>query len=140
MLITKRRRSRRSHNCGIEMAGCFRESLCTFIVIQTLLVKSQKAGPYIQVYPRLNETDERAPIYFALMLSFGGDYVSVGALPGVQIALDYINSEPSLLPGYTLHYTLTDSQVSRHRLKNTVCMDTRAAFGILEVKFLQDQV
>jgi gamma-aminobutyric acid type B receptor len=47
------------------------------------------------------------------MLSFGGDYTSIGALPGVQIALDYINNEPSILPGYSLHYTLTDSQCSR---------------------------
>ena len=66
---------------------------------------------YLQVYPPVNDTDDLTDIYFALMLSFGGDYVSIGALPGVQIALDYINSEPSILPGYSLHYTLTDSQV-----------------------------
>ena len=67
--------------------------------------------PYLQVYPPVNETDVRMPLHFALTLSFGGDFASVGALPGVQIALDYINSQPSILPGYTLHYTLTDSQV-----------------------------
>ena len=66
---------------------------------------------YLQLYPPVDETDERTPLYFALTLSFGGSYKSIGALPGVQIALDYINSEPSILPGYTLHYTLTDSQV-----------------------------
>ncbi|CAI8012114.1 Gamma-aminobutyric acid type B receptor subunit 1 [Geodia barretti] len=68
---------------------------------------------YLQVYPPVNDTDDLTDIYFALMLSFGGDYVSIGALPGVQIALDYINSEPSILPGYSLHYTLTDSQCNR---------------------------
>ena len=67
-----------------------------------------------QIYPPVNDTDGRTPLYFAVVLSFGGSsYKSVGALPGIQIALDYINSEPSILPGYSLHYTLTDSQV-RH--------------------------
>ena len=68
-------------------------------------------GPYLQVYPPVNTSDDRIKLHFALMLSFGGDYTSIGALPGVQIALDYINSQPSILPGYSLHYTLTDSQV-----------------------------
>ena len=45
------------------------------------------------------------------MLSFGGGFASVAAVPGVQIALDLINANPNLLPGYTLHYSLSDSQV-----------------------------
>ena len=78
----------------------------------TLAQESQE--PYHQIYPPVNDTDGRTPLYFAVVLSFGGSsYKSVGALPGIQIALDYINSEPSILPGYSLHYTLTDSQV-RH--------------------------
>ena len=32
-------------------------------------------------------------------------------IAGVQAALDEINSRDDLLPGYTLHYTLTDSKV-----------------------------
>ena len=71
----------------------------------------QEELQYLQEYPRVNHSDGRKPLYFALMLSRGGDYTSIGALPGVQIALDYINSQPSILPEYTLHYTLTDSQV-----------------------------
>jgi gamma-aminobutyric acid type B receptor len=77
----------------------------------TLALESQ--DPYLQIYPPVNETDGRTPLYFALVLSFGGSYKSIGALPGVQIALDYINSERSILPGYSLHYTLTDSQCDR---------------------------
>ena len=78
------------------------------------VVKSQEDSPYLQVYPNSvsNGTDGRTPLYFAVMLSFGGAVKSIGALPGVQIALDYINSESSILPGYTLHYALTDSQVN----------------------------
>ena len=74
-------------------------------------VLSPQMWPYLQVYPPVNETDGRTPIFFALVLSFGGDFTSIGALPGIQIALDYINDESSILPGYSLHYTLTDSQV-----------------------------
>ena len=95
----------------------FWEALLLVIVVQPMAIESQ--GRYIQIYPPVNETDGRTPLYFALVLSFGGDVVvSKAALPGVQIALDYINSEPSILPGYSLHYTLTDSQVplSMHQL------------------------
>ena len=84
------------------------------IVLHQFAVASQ--WPYLQVYPPINETDGRTPLYFALVLSFGGDYKSIGVLPGVQIALDYINSQPSILPGYSLHYTLTDSQVLHVRI------------------------
>ena len=52
------------------------------------------------------------PLYFGLMLSLSGDHQSTGALAGVQAALDDINRRDDLLPGYSLHYTLTDSQVS----------------------------
>ena len=51
------------------------------------------------------------PLYFGLMLSLSGDQQSTGALAGIQAALDYINSRDDLLPGYSLHYTLTDSEV-----------------------------
>ena len=67
--------------------------------------------PYHQVYPPVNESDGLTPLYFAVTLSFGWPLASVAALPGVQIALDYINSQPDILPGYSLHYTLTDSRV-----------------------------
>ena len=71
---------------------------------------------YLQVYPGFDPSGETSvpglkSLYFALMMSFGGDYRSSGAIPGVQAALDQINSDPTLLPGYQLHYTLTDSQV-----------------------------
>ena len=79
---------------------------------QSLVVSSPY---YLQVYPGVDPSGETSvgikSLYFALMMSFGGDYRSSGAIPGVQVALDQINSDPTLLPGYQLHYTLTDSQV-----------------------------
>ena len=88
--------------------------LSVTLIQAAVLIKSQEEEPpYLQVYP--SEIDDRTPLHFAVMLSFGGAFTSIGSLPGVQIALDYINSEPSILPGYSLHYTLTDSQVSPER-------------------------
>ena len=66
---------------------------------------------YLHIYPPVHENDTRTPLYFALLQSFGGQYNGSGAVAGLQVALDGINSDPTLLPGYTLHYTLTDTQV-----------------------------
>ena len=52
------------------------------------------------------------PLYIGLMQSFGGTYDSSGSIPGVELALDTINRDETLLPGYTLHYVLRDSFVS----------------------------
>ena len=51
------------------------------------------------------------PLVFGLIMSFGGNIDSSGAVPGVRVALDRINNDTSLLPGYTLHYALSDSRV-----------------------------
>ena len=68
---------------------------------------------YLQSYPPIYENDTRTPLYFALLQSFGGQYNGSGSVAGLQVALDRINNDPNILPGYTLHYTLTDTQV-RH--------------------------
>ena len=83
---------------------------------ESLVDSSPPPWPYyLQVYPGTDPSGETSvgikSLYFALMMSFGGDYRSSGTIPGVQVALDQINSDPTLLPGYQLHYTLTDSQV-----------------------------
>lgn len=70
----------------------------------------------LQVYPPVPlddggaGQDGRIPLYVALMQSFGGGYTSAGVIPGIQVALDEINNR-SVLPGYSLHYYLTDTQV-----------------------------
>ena len=68
---------------------------------------------YLHTYPPYDETDSRTPLTFALLQSFGGSFNSSGGVASVQVALDVINDNPGLLPGYTLHYTLTDTQVKR---------------------------
>lgn len=82
-------------------------------------------SPYMHIYPPTDTTldqqscspdsvlNKTCPLYVALLMSFGGSYISSGVIPDVQVALDQINSDPTILPGYSLHYTLMDSQVSK---------------------------
>ena len=62
-------------------------------------------------YPPLNGSHPLKPLVFGLIMSFGGNFNSSAAIPGVRVALDRINSDTTLLPGYSLHYALSDSQV-----------------------------
>ena len=90
---------------------------------------SYNVGPYKHVYPPTNlSIDQLActpnpalnrtcPLFFALIMSFGGAHSNSGVVPGIQVALDHINARTDLLPGYTLHYTLQDSQVSKKNFK-----------------------
>ena len=94
------------------------------VMIQLVLVSvgsSNNFGPYKQVYPEADLKQDpkncsvsdngTCPLYVALMMSFGGDYVSSGVIPGIQVAIDEINNDPSMLPGYSLHYTLMATRV-----------------------------
>ena len=65
-------------------------------------------------YPKLppSGTNATSPLVFGLIMSFGGNSDSSGAVPGVRVALDRINKDTKLLPGYSLHYALSDSQVA----------------------------
>ena len=66
----------------------------------------------VSVYPSVHRS-VALPLYFGLMVSpvSNNDYVN-STVTAVQIALDSINDNPNLLRGYSLHYTLTTSQVT----------------------------
>lgn len=82
-----------------------------------IIARSSTCSGYIETYPPPSTTaNGSTPLYFSLITSFGAAFNSSGTVPGVQVALDAINSDPSLLPGYSLHYTLTDSQVTCREL------------------------
>ena len=72
---------------------------------------------YLEVYPDPTKPEvlrERTPLYFALIQSLGGplsQFDGSGSIAGVKVALDRINNDTTLLPGYTLHYTFADSKV-----------------------------
>ena len=91
--------------------------VCMMLLIIAKFRKTEES-PYVDIYPKLTEHslnfnagNHSVLLYFGLMLSLSGDDESSGALAGIQAALDEINSRDDLLPGYTLHYTLTDSKV-----------------------------
>ena len=92
-----------------------------FSLVVTVLVilnsRKLEASACLDVYPNVTKaesTNSTFPLYFGLMLSQGGDQQSTGALNGVKAALDEINSNDILPPGYSLHYTLTNSEVKFH--------------------------
>ena len=94
-----------------------RSTLLYLLVLATAITNSEshQFSPYLDVYPSTNSIKNASvPLYFGLMLALNGDHqrLSSGALAGVRAALDEINSRDDLfLPGYSLHYTLTDSKV-----------------------------
>ena len=95
-------------------------SLLLFLVLQLCLAQGNdpfNINDYIDVYPDPTDPEVlqgRTPLFFSMIPSLGGTLVQFdgsGGVAGVQVALDWINNDTSLLPGYTLHYTLTDSEV-----------------------------
>ena len=51
-------------------------------------------------------------LFFSFITSNSGPFASGGSRPAIDIALEQIAANGSLLPGYSLQYTLQDSQVS----------------------------
>ena len=92
----------------LQPFSCVGQSVCTVTDPESVPLCD---GDVMQVYP--NVTDEKIPLYFAFMQSFSGGYISSGGIAGVLVALDEINDESrsSILPGYSLHYTLSDNAV-----------------------------
>ena len=85
------------------------------IVSSSVLCSAQsEQSLYKEVYPPVNlngSTDLSSHLFFALVQSFGAQFNGSGNIAGIKVALDRINNSTDILPGYTLHYTLTDSQV-----------------------------
>ncbi len=103
------------------------QTLASYIIFKAVICQerpnSYDVGPYKHVYPPINLSIDQSscvpdmslnitcPLFIQLMMSFEGAFVASGVIPGIQVALDQINASPDLLPGYSLHYTLLDSQV-----------------------------
>ena len=83
--------------------------------VMVLLVSLRASGaPSLEEvrYPPVDESDGRTPLYFSLIQSFSGQYISAYSLVGLELALDLINNDTALIPGYSLHYVFTDAPVS----------------------------
>ena len=113
---------------------------CLLQICPATTQSPQYLGPYREIYPYTDITQDQqsclpdpatnhtCPLYVAVMLSFGGDFISSGVIPAVQLALNQINSDPSMLPGYSLHYTLTDTQVSLYPEKGVTWSNVVALY------------
>ena len=83
----------------------------------------QSNSSYLEIYPPDDQLDGTKSIYFGLILSFPeSQFDSFGAVAGVRVALDRINSDPYLLQNYTLHYTLSDSKVHIYVYTVMLCL------------------
>ncbi len=86
----------------------------TSSVITLILLSGISSAQYPRIYPNVTE-DGTKHLNFGLMqiLTLSGFDIDISAIyvPGVEVALDQINSDPMMLPSYTLHYTSVDSQV-----------------------------
>ena len=107
----------------------------------TTIVIRLATSANLDIYPKQTEAVFNnvtlSPLYFGLMLSLSGHHQSTGALAGVQAALDDINSRDDLLPGYSLHYTLTDSQVANSWYLYINYMSTYTKPSFINVPHLQ---
>lgn len=83
----------------------------TMIQVSMLQGISPSGGPRYQIVYPDDSGNDSTHIYFGLIVSFGKEINSSGIVAGVRLALDWINRDPYLLPNYTLHYVLSDSQV-----------------------------
>ena len=91
---------------------------------------------YLEVYPDPTDPEVlrgRKPLHFALIQSLQGQVNGSGIVAGVKVALDRINNDSSLLPGYTLHYTFTDSMVSYYACIVTCSNNERHALELSEL-------
>ena len=63
-------------------------------------------GPYDDIYPFIDVTHDQqgcsviknktCPLYISLMVSFGGEFDGRGVIGGVRMALEEINSDPTI--------------------------------------------
>ena len=97
---------------GMAMYCFLSVAMLVVYLVEPLLGEVLHDGQVFQVYPRPEDLPNgTTPLYFALMQSFSGGYVSAGGIPGLMVALDEINRNSTVLPGYSLHYTLSDNAV-----------------------------
>lgn len=86
--------------------------LAFIVALYATGARSQELPYTYPAQPKPNTTS----LHFGLLQSFGGTYDSSGSIPGIELALDNINKDETLLAGYTLHYVLRDSYVSHPML------------------------
>ena len=60
-----------------------------------------------------NSSNAKKDIYLLGLFPFSGSWPGgLGQLPAVIMGLEDVNSDPSILPGYTIHMTINNTQVT----------------------------
>ena len=101
------------------------------LIVRFINVKGAEGSLLKHVYPP-HIDDNTTHIYIGFIASFGGDYNSSEDVTGVRAAIDRINSDTDILKNYTLHYVLSDSQVSLMQVQRYV----EILFGIIIFDFI----
>ena len=91
-------------------------------VLLLLLICCAPSSATRGIYPPVPEPlDEAAPLplYVGLIESYDASLPddqlgAVGTVVGAEIALDHINADARMLPGYSLHFNFINSQVYAH--------------------------
>ena len=66
--------------------------------------------------PSNSSSAAKKDIYLLGLFPFSGSWPGgLGQLPAVMMGLEDVNSDPSILPGYTIHMTVNNTQVRRRR-------------------------
>ena len=96
------------------MTGSMCQSISAGFVLIIILSKLVTViwSQDITIYPPVHQNDTNCHLYFGLIVSFGEEINTSSNVAGVRLALNKINSNRYLLQNYTLHYVLSDSQVS----------------------------
>ena len=76
------------------------------VLVLTLLISTMLHFSFSQnssaCHPNASDTDM---LHIAFFTAVSGSFVSSGAIPAVDLAIELINNNTSLLQGYTLNYT-----------------------------------
>ena len=85
--------------------------LCFFATLTVPLLCSIVSAA---IYPEKVEGN-KTPLFVGLIQSYDPDIdkqlKGVGTVVGTEIALDHINADETMLPGYSLHYNFINSPV-----------------------------
>ena len=74
---------------------------------------------FMEVYPSIDHSS--TPLLFGLMLTSSDmNHLENTTIAAVKLAVDNISADKELLQGYSLHYTLTVSQVTSYRSYTTL--------------------
>ena len=77
----------------------------------------------------------RKTIHFAFMTTFSGSFVSSGTIPAVDLAIERVNNDSSLLQNYELNYTMAiDTKVrSYSNSLNKIIISLLSVTGLLHL-------